>query len=320
MNHSASHPNEAGALLLPHLRLRGANLISSPHTWGFPAPSAFAGFVHALQRELNAKGTSVQFTGVGIVCHDHEAQVHDGGYVQTLRMARSPLDADGTPRIAEDARTHLDVSLVIGVAGEDAPASDRQADAMAQLLLDLAPMRRLAGGSIELSRRPGTGWVWSDQEQGELALRRLKRRLLPGFALVERSDLLESHLAALRSARPETHALDALLDLIALHHEPPADGQDGRWTRKRRESGWLVPIPAGYGAISTLHAPGSVKNARDTSTPFRFVESLLTLGEWRSPHRLRSLNDLLWRHAAEPDVGLYRVRNQPNLAQNSTED
>lgn len=320
MNNSASHPIETGALLLSHLRLRGANLISSPHTWGFPAPSAFTGFVHALQRELNAHGAAVQFTGVGIVCHDHEAQVHDGGYVQTLRMARSPLDADGTPRIAEDARTHLDVSLVIGVTGEHAPTSDRQAEAMAQQLLDMAPMRRLAGGSIELSRRPGMGWVWSDPEQREVALRRLKRRLLPGFALVDRSELLESHLAALRSQHAGANALDALLDLIALHHEPPADGQDGRWTRKRRESGWLVPIPAGYGAISPVYEAGSVKNARDPNVPFRFVESLLTLGEWRSPHRIRALNDLLWRHAAEQDAGLYRVRNKQTPAQISIED
>lgn len=313
-------PDESCVLLLPHLRLRGANLISSPHTWGFPAPSAFCGFVHALQRELNAKGAALEFTGVGIVCHDHDAQVHDGGYIQTLRLARSPLDADGTPRIAEDGRIHLEVSLVVTVAGVDAPTSDRQAEALAQQLLDLAPMRRLAGGSIELSRRAGMGWVWSDQEQRDTTLRKLKRRLLPGFALVERSELLARHLALLRSKQPNASVLDALLDLIALHHEPHADGADGPWTRTRRESGWLVPVPAGYGAISPLYAAGSVKNARDPGTPFRFVESLLTLGEWRSPHRLRSLKDLLWRHAAEPDAGLYRVSNQQTPAHHSIED
>jgi CRISPR-associated protein Csy2 len=43
--------------------------------------------------------------------------------------------------------------------------------------------------------------------------------------------------------------------------------------------------------------------------PFRFVESVLTLGEWRSPHRLPNLDALLWRHEADPERGVYRVRN-----------
>ena len=41
-----------GLLLLPHLRVQNANAISSPLTWGFPAPTAFLGFVHALERRL----------------------------------------------------------------------------------------------------------------------------------------------------------------------------------------------------------------------------------------------------------------------------
>ena len=35
-------------LLLPRLRVQNANAISSPLTWGFPPPSAFTGFAHAL--------------------------------------------------------------------------------------------------------------------------------------------------------------------------------------------------------------------------------------------------------------------------------
>ncbi|MDO6107246.1 type I-F CRISPR-associated protein Csy2 [Pseudomonas aeruginosa] len=70
--------------------------------------------------------------------------------------------------------------------------------------------------------------------------------------------------------------------------------------------GWLVPIPAGYNALSPLYLPGEVRNARDRETPLRFVENLFGLGEWLSPHRVAALSDLLWYHHAEPDKGLYR--------------
>ena len=42
-------------LLLPNLRVQNANAISGPFSWGFPAPSAFTGFVHALSRKLWAR-------------------------------------------------------------------------------------------------------------------------------------------------------------------------------------------------------------------------------------------------------------------------
>jgi CRISPR-associated protein Csy2 len=68
-------------------------------------------------------------------------------------------------------------------------------------------------------------------------------------------------------------------------------------------------MPVGYGALGELHAAGSVPNTRDTTTPFRFVESLYSVGEWIGPHRLHSPNDLLWYADSRPDEGLYRCRN-----------
>jgi hypothetical protein len=49
--------------------------------------------------------------------------------------------------------------------------------------------------------------------------------------------------------------------------------------------------------------------ARDTTTPFRFVESLYSLGQWISPHRLTRLEQLLWHSTAEADAGIYRCMN-----------
>ena len=43
--------------------------------------------------------------------------------------------------------------------------------------------------------------------------------------------------------------------------------------------------------------------------PFRFVESLYSIGEWIGPHRLQKPQDLLWYADSQPEQGLYRCRN-----------
>lgn len=80
-----------------------------------------------------------------------------------------------------------------------------------------------------------------------------------------------------------------------------------------------MPIPVGYGALGKLHAAGSVANTRDTTTPFRFVESLYSVGQWISPHRLDSPQQLLWYVDSQPDTNLYRCRNDFAATADSTE-
>ncbi|MNR22906.1 CRISPR-associated protein Csy2 [compost metagenome] len=74
-------------------------------------------------------------------------------------------------------------------------------------------------------------------------------------------------------------------------------------------NGWIVPIPVGYGALAPVQDAGSVANGRDADTPVRFVESLYSIGQWLSPHRLRDVDDLLWCASADADAGLYRCHN-----------
>lgn len=70
-----------GLLILPRLQIQNANAISGPLTWGFPTPTAFTGFAHALERRLS-EGSPYDFGevregfgGVGIVCHGFQPQV-----------------------------------------------------------------------------------------------------------------------------------------------------------------------------------------------------------------------------------------------------
>lgn len=310
----------AAVAVLPRLRVQNANAVSSPLTWGFPAPSAFTGFVHALQRHLNSCGRDLHFGGVGVVCHDFEPQVFrpPGRRTQVFRLTRNPVDKDGSASaIVEEGRVHLEISLVIAVSGDGCPLNETECKALSAEILSIAQGMRLAGGSIlphpERDRHPPQWVGWPDDHESRLRqFRALRRRLLPGFALVSRERLLARHLDAMQQSTPEATALDALLDLCRLNMEPetPEDGGDKvAWGVRRPYRGWLVPLPVGYAAISPLYAPGEVKNARDDSVPFCFVESVLSLGEWVSPHRVPQLEQLFWHHHVQSDAGLYRLHN-----------
>jgi len=304
-------------LLLPHIHIENANTISSPLTWGFPAVSAFTGFTHALQRRIAAE-MEIELDGVGIVCHQFQAQISQpaGKRTHVFRLTRNPIDKDGsTAAIVEEGRAHLEVSLVIGARG-DGLYSGADPQTVADRIWEHVMSMRIAGGGV----RPSTGkisyrhrpelmsWPATFDERRQLS-RKIAFRLLPGFSLVSREDQLEQHLASLRTKQPDVTAVDALLDLSRLNIDPPdiLGNQVPRaeWGR-RQKSGWLVPIPVGYAALSPLYRPGEVKNARDRSMPFRFVECLFGLGEWISPHRIKDITQLLWYHCAQPDAGLYR--------------
>lgn len=304
----------AALLLLPRLRVQNANAISGPLTWGFPSPTAFTGFVHALERRLRDE-FDVEFGGVGIICHHFDPQVSQPANRrhQVFSLTRNPIGKDGkTAALVEEGRAHMEISLLIEVLGEP----DDEDDFMERLLPTVHAMR-LAGGSIVPRfgdrRRPELA-EWCDDDADNVDLfRKLRRRLLPGFALIQREDLLAEHLADMRGETPDSNALDALLDLSRLNYEPagenPKNPDETLW-EIRSKRGWLVPVPIGYAGISPLHRPGEVINARNTETPFRFVESLYSLGQWISPHRLTNLNQLLWRHDADPEAGIYRCINQ----------
>ena len=346
MSVDLNQPTDRALLLVPHLQVKNANAISSPMTWGFPAITAFVGLMDALERKLGAD-SGLQFNGVGVVCHRFEAQTHQN-YTHSFHLTRNPVRKDGgTAGIVEEGRIHLDISLLFEVELPRSLVDETARQQLAQTVADLLATMRVAGGSViaphsTRSRRalqPQLRLVAEDPEQQAKEFAKLSRRLLPGFALVARDDLLQKHQQALAQAghlgegAPVT-ALDAWLDLSRINtravrvpvSEPapsPAEtvpaAERIEWQRDERP-GWLVPIPVGYAALSALYPAGSVEQARDDTTPLRFVESVYSLGQWISPHRLRDSAQLIWWPTYDEATGLYRCRNacQPETFKGST--
>lgn len=304
-------------LILPRLQVQNANAISGPLSWGFPAPTAFTGFVHALERRF-PDVLKEGFGGVGIICHRFDPQVSRpaGKRTQVFRLTRNPLGKnEKTAAIVEEGRTHIEISLVIEVC--DYMSATNAGPYFAEDVMTALQGMRLAGGSI-LPKREGKRYeaqyhlLPEDRSGQEESFRKIRRQLLPGFALVLRDDRLQERLLEIREDDPEATSLDSLLDLSRLNIEPdipnPDKTGDFQWG-VRKKPGWLVPIPVGYAAISPLYAASEVKNARDDKTEFRFVEALYSIGEWISPHRLTNYNQLLWHHEADTESGIYRCVN-----------
>ena len=315
-------------LVLPRLRIQNANAISSPLTWGFPSMTAFLGLMHAVERRL-PEGFGWGLVGAGVICHDFQAQTTRGSFTHTFHLTRNPVDKDGsTAAIVEEGRIHLDVTLLFGVQFIDdfAPGDAEREQGMAAVVGEQVAGMRIAGGSVmpSLQRLRPTQrapqllrFDYSPEEQA-IRFREERRRWLPGFALVSRDDLLAERLARMRQTQPAASALDAWLDLSRLNYRAERRTTIDPTTNKpieqiewstQRPSGWIVPIPVGYGALSDLHEAGTVAGARDRTTPFRFVESLYSVGQWISPHRLKSPGDLLWHPVHDTQSGMYRCVN-----------
>jgi CRISPR-associated protein Csy2 len=291
-------------LIIPHIKVHNANALSSPFTIGFPAMTAWLGAVHALQRKLNDLDIPVIFSATGVVCHDLDLQTYKGenDYVHSIVGTGNPLDKTGErSAFIEEARCHLDVSLIIQFDNITIDDREKLLSAINHLL---HAKMKVAGGDIKSFRLP---YCLNSQEGDDKDLRKVQRALMPGYALIERRDLMHDAM------RNGVDALDALIDYLAVHHHCETDEEGNvtwhsyRKTLNNKPAGWIVPIATGFHGISEL---GEAKNQRDPETPHRFAESVVTLGEFKMPHRIRFIEDILWRYHTDGDLYLCQQRSQ----------
>lgn len=291
-------------LVLPHLNVHNANALSSPFTIGFPAMTAWLGFVHALERKLKLCGyPTLELVATGVFSHRCDLQTYrgPGDFVHSIVGTANPLDRDGNrSAFIEEARCHLDVSLLIEYhAHNDDLERIEQPEFVEQVERLLIPMK-VAGGDLLHANQPRVKAL-DDSEDG--AVPKLLRSLMPGFALIERRELMQDAM------QQGVDALDALLDYLTVHHRCEQDVEGNvSWHSQRKtgedgkKPGWIVPIATGFQGISAL---GQAKNQRDPDTPHRFAESVVTLGEFKMLHRIENLNDVLWQYHTDLPNNLY---------------
>lgn len=286
-------------LLLPHIKVHNANALSSPFTIGFPAMTAWLGAVHALQRKLNEKGYVVCFDAVGVVSHQMDLQTYKGtnDFVSSIVGTGNPLDQSGLrSSFIEESRCHLDVSLLVEYSGLEKDAEELFLQQVEQIL---HARMKIAGGDIQTFNTPK---IMRVEEGNDKDIAKVTRKLMPGYAIIERRDLMVDAMSNGQDA------IDAMLDYLAVHHHCEQDDngevtwKSQRKTYQDKPAGWIVPIATGFHGISDI---GVAKNQRDPETPHRFAESIVTLGEFKMPYRFSFVSDLLWHYHFDEESNVY---------------
>jgi CRISPR-associated protein Csy2 len=215
------------------------------------------------------------------------------------------LDKDGKrPSFIEEARCDLTVSLMIEC--ENFPLDWEEW--LESVATHINASLKMAGG--DLLTLVGTKKTSASQIQlltveTDSELKKLTRRLMPSYTLTERRDLM---IDAMQNGQD---ALEALLDYLSIKHRSQTIKDDegniikGEWTSTRKSKGWIVPIATGFHGITEL---GNAENQRDPNALHRFAESVLTLGEFKMPHKIKTLDELLWRSHYDAENNLYLIQ------------
>lgn len=281
-------------LHIPGLKIHNANAMSSPYTIGFPAMTAWLGMVHALQRKMPA---GITFPAMAVICHKFELMAQKGNIFMTANPLRKKGAKFERPPFVPEARCNLQVSLLLETNGINVDNEEK----ITQLIQkELHKMKAASGDILSFGKIVNT--CLDDEAENYLTeLAKMKRKLMPGYVLIERQDLLQK-------TQGQGDALDNILDYLKLYCQSEKDdnGNVTKWNYSKKATGWLVPIATGYKRISKLN---QVKNQRDTDVPHCFVESVLTLGEFIMPYRIKDIDDIMWRYKVDEENGMYLCIN-----------
>lgn len=286
-------------LLIPSIKIHNANALSSPYTIGFPAMTAWLGFMHALERKIRiTEFKEVKFTGIIVSCLELDLQTYKGkgDYVNSIIATSNPLDKSGKrPSFIEEARCDIEVTIAI-----ECELGVIDHEKFTQLIDNKLQTMKVASGDITSFK------LSQHKEIDNNNPRELTKYLMPGFCLVTRQDLMQA------SMDEGQDAIDAMLDYLKTTTDIDVD-KNHKVTRSKaykKEVGWIVPIAIGYQGISEL---GNLKNTRDETTPHRFAESVVTVGEFKMPYHFDTVDEMIWRYHEYQSNDLYLCQNNYSI-------
>ena len=203
-------------LLIERIKVQNANAASG-FTWGFPAITHFLGFSHNLNRKLKGDSNlkSLSLSGCAVVAHEQYVHTYKEGATTRFSQYKTAqylgLKFDKgilkDPAINEEAKMNMTVSLLIPVEGYLGGLQE----SLKGFIKNACQIQRLAGGTVLSVANVDIIDLAKDEQ-----LRSIKRKLLPGFILQDRSSYLAEHFSGLKERNPKAELLDAWFDFIAL--------------------------------------------------------------------------------------------------------
>lgn len=233
-------------IVIKNIHVTNANAVAGL-TWGFPSVTAFLGFINNLNLKLDPKKlnenavikhnfSDIMLNGCAIVSHQHHVhtyrpytddkkQYEDDIHFAQKRGSRYMLFQKDKPRqnppsVIEEAKMNMTVSLVIPYSGRLASFEE---EGFKSWLLKACYNQSLAGGSIQNVEK-----IMFFNITDKKMLLALKRELMPGFVLLDRTEYLKKHYDNLLSANKDAELFDAWLDFSVLKQKARPKANDIR--------------------------------------------------------------------------------------------
>jgi CRISPR-associated protein Csy2 len=225
-------------LLIERVKVQNANAASG-FTWGFPAITHFLGFSHNLTRKLQTNSEFIDLALGGAIVVAHEQHIHKYKDGSTTRFSQYKtaqylgLKFDKgvlkDPAINEEAKMNMTVSLLIPIKGYLGGLQN----SLKEFIKNVCQTQRLAGGTVLSVANIDIVDLAKDEH-----LRSVRRKLLPGFILQDRSSYLAEHVSKLKESNPKTELLDAWFDFVALKQiaRPACELIDKYWLNQAEKN------------------------------------------------------------------------------------
>ena len=277
-------------ILVSNLKIEGANAASSNITIGFPAITAWMGMVHAWERKLWQMVPGIipsAFEAVGVSCRKFNLQTYKDkmSWIATIPNRRKPMEYRNSKyahaAIIDEPKADMTVDLILSLKAYE----NQDYEGIIENLPDVIAQSRAVGGYIVSTPDILIIDVEDDKDLEEMN-RRFIAKMMPGFALISRSDLLE-----------EDSSLDRMLDILSVQTSQITDENGNTYMTPpiRNTSGWIVPIVTGFRRLSEPTKP--IKNERAIRFKHCFVEPAITLGEFKMVNQIKDIRNILWYYS-----------------------
>lgn len=277
-------------ILVSNLKIEGANAASSNITIGFPAITAWMGMVHAWERKLWQMVPGIipsVFEAVGVSCRKFNLQIYKDkmSWIATIPNRRKPMEYRNSKyahaAIIDEPKADMTVDLILSLKAYE----NQDYEGIIENLPDIIAQSRAVGGYIVSTPDILIMDVEDDEDLKEMN-RRFIAKMMPGFALISRSDLLE-----------EDSSLDRMLDILSVQTSQIADENGNTYMTPpiRNTSGWIVPIVTGFRKLNEPTKP--IKNERAIRFKHCFVEPAITLGEFKMVNQIKDIRYILWYYS-----------------------
>lgn len=295
-------------LIIEKVSIENANTVFGM-TYGFPSISNFLGFTKALSNKIKEKYFA-KLNSCAIVSHSYELKVKqfDRFRDPVFTLTRNPLNAMGlTPAFNEEGKMHLTASLLMECEFDYESLSVDEENRKAEIIEFENYVKhefykmRIAGGTILNIKNVSLKKIPEKEDDIELFNKKLLYSFIPGFFLISREELLNEYHAKKLEENKEQEIVDSWLDFYTLkyHSVEDKEGENKKiiWEKiKNISEGYIVPLAIGYQPLTDVLKNHEVLNTRDQVSDFCFVEPAYSLAEWKSPHRIKNLDEIFWQY------------------------